>query len=455
MPRKCEKSKIDTWWKVILHTPELRQRILFTLGLLMVCRVGTYVPVPGVDPVELKQLMAEASTGIGGMVSMFTGGALGRMGIFALGIAPFVTASILIQLPLAMMPNLEFLKEANGRGARRVAELVNFATAGLALVQGYGLAVALEAGGLVLDPGWSFRISTTITIGAGTMFLLWLGRQITLRGIGNGISLIIVTGILSEMPAMVLALAEQEASGALNPATLVATLFIALCLVVLAVTMERAVRRIPIHHPGSRAGMKAAGEASSFMPVKVNPAGVTPVIFASSLLMLPVSIASFPGGQGVEGGSWLSALAAHLGPDQPLHYALFAALIVFFTYFHTAKVAFRTEEKAQAIRLQGGFVGGCKPGRATEEHLGQVVQRILVLGSAYLVLICLLPEILRSRFGMPFFVAGTSMLIVVVSLMEIVQQVQTNLLSHRYGELIEKSTLRRRRDGARRVLMRA
>ena len=447
MASAAEQMAANTSWSAFGQAKELRARIFFTLGLLIVYRVGTYIPVPGIDADQLRAFMEEAASGIGGILSMFTGGALGRMGIFALGIMPYISASIIIQLLGAMWEPLKQLKKEGEQGRKKLNQYTRYGTVVLATFQAYGMASGLEAGGLVTDPGLAFKASAVITLVGGTMFLMWLGEQITARGIGNGISLIIFVGIIAEVPA---ALAGFLAQGQeTNNWGLVLGVF-AMVIVIFAfvVFMERSLRKIHIQYPRRQVGMKVYDGGSSHLPIKVNPAGVIPAIFASALLLLPTTLSTFSGGG--NSGPVMSTLLAYFGPGQPLYLLFFTAMIVFFTFFYTREVAFKTDEVADNLKNQNGFVPGIRPGKRTQEYLDYVVTRILVLGSAYLALVCLLPEILRSQLSIPFYFGGTSVLIIVSVGMDTIQQIQSHLLAHQYEGLIEKSQLRGKRGGKKR-----
>ena len=430
-------------WGMLGKAKDLRQRIVFTLGLLIVYRLGTYIPVPGIDAFALREFMEQASAGIGGILTMFTGGALGRMGIFALGIMPYISASIIIQLMTAMVPALEQLKKEGEQGRKKINQYTRYGTVALALFQAYGLAASLEAGDLAHDPGWYFRAGVVITLVGGTMFLMWLGEQITQRGIGNGISLIIFVGIVAEIPGALAQFFASGRSGAISPIVIIGVIVMIVAVIAFVVFMERALRKIHIQYPRRQQGMKVYDAQSSHLPIKVNPAGVIPAIFASSLLLLPTTIATFSGQSDL--GPVMSTLLAYFGPGQPLYLLFFTAMIVFFAYFYTANVAFKTDEVAQNLKNQNGFIPGIRPGKKTEEHLDYIVARILVIGSAYLAAVCLLPEILRSQVAIPFYFGGTSVLIVVSVTMDTIQQIQSHLLAHQYEGLIEKSQLRGRK----------
>ncbi|SFP75074.1 protein translocase subunit secY/sec61 alpha [Tranquillimonas alkanivorans] len=431
-------------WGAFGKATELRGRILFTLGLLIVYRLGTYIPVPGIDGGALRDFMEQASTGIGGILNMFTGGAISRMGIFALGIMPYISASIIVQLLTAMVPQLEQLKKEGEQGRKKINQYTRYGTVFLATFQAYGLAMSLEAGDLAHDPGWFFRASCIITLVGGTMFLMWLGEQITQRGIGNGISLIIFVGIIAEVPAALAQFFASGRSGAISPVVIVGVLLMIVAVIAFVVFMERSLRKIHIQYPRRQVGMKVYDGGSSHLPIKVNPAGVIPAIFASSLLLLPTTLATFSGGQT---GPVMSTILAYFGPGQPLYLLFFGGMIVFFTYFYTHNVSFKTDDVADNLKNQNGFIPGIRPGKRTSEYLEYVVNRVLVLGSLYLAAVCLLPEILRSQLAIPFYFGGTSVLIVVSVTMDTIQQVQSHLLAHQYEGLIEKSQLRGKRRG--------
>jgi preprotein translocase subunit SecY len=439
MVSAVEQMAANTSWAALGKATELRNRILFTLGLLIVYRLGTFIPVPGIDGAALREFMAQAQTGIGGMLTMFTGGALGRMGIFALGIMPYITASIIIQLAAASVPALEQLKKEGEQGRKKINQYTRYGTVLLATFQAYGLSAGLEAGDLVTDPGVFFRASCVITLVGGTMFLMWLGEQITSRGIGNGISLIIFIGIVAELPAALAQFFASGRSGALSPAVIIGVIVMVIVTIGFVVFMERALRKVLIQYPRRQVGMKIMEGQNSHLPIKVNPAGVIPAIFASSLLMLPTTISTF---SGTTTNPVMSVIMAYFGPGQPLYLAFFTAMIVFFAYFYTHNVSFNTDDVADNLKNQNGFVPGIRPGKKTAEHLEYVVNRVLVLGSAYLAAVCLLPEVLRGQLGIPFYFGGTSVLIVVSVTMDTIQQVQSHLLAHQYESLIQKSQLR-------------
>ena len=445
MASAAEQMAANLSWSALGKATDLRARIFFTLGLLIVYRLGTYIPVPGIDGAALREFMQSAGAGIGGILNMFTGGAISRMGIFALGIMPYISASIIVQLLTAMVPSLEQLKKEGEQGRKKINQYTRYGTVFLATFQAWGIAVSIEAGGLAHDPGLFFKAACVITLVGGTMFLMWLGEQITARGIGNGISLIIFVGIVAEIPAALAQFLSQGRSGAISPAVIVGVIVMVVAVIAFVVFMERALRKIHIQYPRRQVGMKVYDGGSSHLPVKVNPAGVIPAIFASSLLLLPVTISTFSGQQT---GPIMSTVLAYFGPGQPLYLLFFTGMIVFFTYFYTYNVAFKVDDVAENLKNQNGFIPGIRPGKKTEEYLEYVVTRVMVLGAAYLAAVCLLPEILRSQFAIPFYFGGTSVLIVVSVTMDTINQVQSHLLAHQYEGLIEKSQLRgRKRTG--------
>ena len=386
-------------WSALGKATELRQRIFFTLGLLIVYRLGTFIPVPGIDAIALQQFMDDAQAGIGGILSMFTGGALSRMAIFTLGIMPYISASIVMQLLGSMWEPLKQLKKEGEQGRRKLNQYTRYGTVVLATAQAYGLAVSLEAGGLAANPGLFFQASTVITIVGGTMFLMWLGEQITARGIGNGISLIIFVGIIAEIPAALAQFLSQGRTGAISPAVIVGIILMLAVVLTFVVFMERSLRKIHIQYPRQQRGMKIYDGSTSHLPIKVNPAGVIPAIFASALLLLPTTISTFNGGSS---GPVMSTILALFGPGQPLYLIFFGGMIIFFTYFYTREVAFKTEDVAENLKNQNGFVPGIRPGKKTQEYLDYVVTRILVLGSGYLALVALLPEVIRAELAINY-----------------------------------------------------
>jgi preprotein translocase subunit SecY len=447
MASAAEQMAANLSWGMLGKATDLRQRIFFTIGLLMVYRLGTYIPVPGIDGQALREFMQQAGQGIGGMLNLFTGGAISRMGIFALGIMPYISASIIVQLLGTMYGPWQQLKKEGEQGRKKLNQYTRYGTVALAIMQGYGIAMSIQGGGLAHNPGFFFVASCVITLVGGTMFLMWLGEQITARGIGNGISLIIFVGIVAEIPAAIAQFFAQGRSGALSTPVILGVIVMVVAVIAFVVFMERALRKISILYPRRTVGMKVYEGGSSHLPIKVNPAGVIPAIFASSILLLPTTISTFSGSGTNPVLSWL---AANFGHGQPLYLVFFAAMIVFFAYFYTFNVSFKIDDVAENLKNQNASVPGIRPGKKTEEYLEYVVNRILVLGSAYLAAVCLLPEFLIAQAGIPFYFGGTSVLIVVSVTMDTIQQVQSHLLAHQYEALIEKSQLRgRKKPGAK------
>ncbi len=419
---------------------ELKKRIWFTLGALLVYRLGTYIPVPGIDPVAFAQFFEQQQGGIGGMLDLFTGGAVGRMAIFALTIMPYISASIIIQLMTTVSPHLEQLKKEGEQGRKQINQYTRYGTVLLATLQGYGIAVGLES--FAIDPGLFFRATTVITLVGGTIFLMWLGEQITARGVGNGISLIIFAGIVAELPAALVGTLELGREGALSPAIILALMIMVVGIIAFIVFVERAQRRLLVQYPKRQVGQKMYGGDSSHLPLKLNTAGVIPPIFASSLLLLPSTAANFSGG---DGAGWLAIITSWMSPGQPLYMTLYAAMIIFFCFFYTA-IVFNPDDTADNLKKYGGFIPGIRPGKRTAEYIDHVLTRLTVVGALYLTFVCLLPELLIYQYGIPFYFGGTSLLIVVNVTMDTVAQVQSHLLAHQYEGLIKKSKLR----GARR-----
>ncbi len=426
---------------------ELKKRIWFTLGCLVVYRLGTYVPLPGIDPAIMAQIFAQQRGGILGMFNMFAGGALERMSIFALGILPYISASIILQLMTAVSPTLEQLKKEGESGRKKINQYTRYLTVVLAAFQAWGMAIGLEAtsgpnGSAVIDPGWFFRITTVITVVGGTVFLMWLGEQITARGIGNGISLIIFVGIIAGLPSALAALLELGRTGAMSTLFILLLLAIAAAVITFIVFVERAQRRLVVQYPKRMVGgNRIFGGESSHLPLKLNTSGVIPAIFASSLLLLPATIGSFTGQGGPE---WLIVITSALGYGQPLHIAIYVALIVFFAFFYTS-IVFNPQETAENLKKHGGFIPGIRPGQRTAEYLDYVLTRLTAVGALYLAAVCVLPEILISQYAVPFYFGGTSLLIVVSVTMDTVAQIQSHLIAHQYEGLIRKARLRGRR----------
>jgi preprotein translocase subunit SecY len=419
---------------------ELKKRIWFTLGALLIYRLGTYIPLPGIDPEALRLAFERQAGGILGVFNMFAGGAVERMAIFALGIMPYISASIIVQLMTSVIPTLEQLKKEGEQGRKVINQYTRYGTVLLATIQAYGIAVGLEGSqGLVLDPGMFFRISTVITLVGGTMFLMWLGEQITARGIGNGISLIIFAGIVANLPSAISGTLELGRTGALSTGIILAIIVLALVLIAFIVFMERAQRRLLIQYPKRQVGNKMFQGDTSHLPLKLNTAGVIPPIFASSLLLLPATIAGFSNTENMP--DWASAILASLGHGQPLYMATFAALIIFFCFFYTA-IVFNPKDTADNLKRHSGFIPGIRPGERTAEYIDYVLTRITVVGALYMALVCLIPEFLISATGVPFYLGGTSLLIVVSVTLDTVAQIQGHLIAHQYEGLIKKSKLR-------------
>ncbi|HEX6011741.1 MAG TPA: preprotein translocase subunit SecY [Geminicoccaceae bacterium] len=431
---------------VFSKATELKKRLWFTLGCLIVYRLGTYIPLPGIDPEVMAQIFQQQRGGILGMFNMFAGGALERMSIFALGILPYISASIILQLMTAISPTLEALKKGGESGRKKINQYTRYLTVALAAFQAWGLAVGLEAmsgpaGSAVIDPGLFFRLTTVITIVGGTLFLMWLGEQITARGIGNGISLIIFVGIIAQLPSALASLLELGRTGAISPVFIIFFLLLAVGVIAFIVFMERAQRRILVQYPKRQQGNRMFGGESSHLPLKLNTSGVIPAIFASSLLLLPATVGGFAG---TGGPDWFVAISAALGYGQPLHLLLYVAMIIFFCFFYTS-IVFNPQETAENLRKNGGFVPGYRPGQRTAEYLDHVLTRLTTVGALYLAAVCVLPEILISQYAIPFYFGGTSLLIVVSVTMDTVAQIQSHLIAHQYEGLIKKARLRGRR----------
>jgi preprotein translocase subunit SecY len=425
---------------------ELKKRLLFAVAALIVYRIGTYIPIPGIDPVALAEVFDSQRNGVLGMFDVFSGGALSRMSIFALNIMPYISASIIIQLMTAISPQLEALKKEGPAGQKKINQYTRYGTVFLCLLQGYGIAVGMEsmtasAGSVVVEAGYAFRFTTVITILGGTMFLLWLGEQITARGIGNGISLIIWAGIVAELPSALFSTLELGRTGQLSTLVIMAVLAVAIATITLIVFVERAQRRILIQYPKRQHGNRAFEGGSQHLPLKLNTAGVIPAIFGSALLLMPVTVANFTAQGGPE---WLATAAAYLGRGQPVYMGLYMGLIVFFCFFYTA-IVFDPKDTADNLKKQGGFVAGIRPGARTAEYLDYVLTRLTTVGAIYMAAVCILPEILNTKFAIPFYFGGTSLLIVVSVTMDTVAQIQSHLVAHQYEGLIKKSKLRGRK----------
>ncbi|WEJ31896.1 preprotein translocase subunit SecY [Devosia sp. SD17-2] len=417
----------------------LQQRIWFTLGALLVYRLGTFIPVPGIDPDAFRATFEQSQQGIIGMFNMFSGGAVERMAIFALNLIPYITASIVVQVVSTASPRLEALKKEGEAGRRKMNQYTRYLAVLFCAVQAYGIAVGLEGSqGVVLNPGWFFRISTVITLVGGTMFLMWLGEQITARGVGNGISLIIFAGIVANLPATIAQTLELSRTGAIPGFAALGMIILALVVIAVIVFFERAQRRLLIQYPKRQVGNKMFQGDTSHLPLKLNTAGVIPVIFGSSLLLLPATIASFAA-QGNAPG-WLTTVTALLGRGQPLYLALFAFFIIFFAFFYTA-IVFNPTETADNLKRSGGFIPGIRPGERTAQHIDYVLTRITVAGAIYLTVVALIPEVMFSQLAVSQFIGGTSLLIMVTVTLDTVSQIQSHLVAQQYEGLLKKSRL--------------
>jgi preprotein translocase subunit SecY len=438
---------------VLAKATELKNRLWFTLGALIVYRIGSYVPVPGVDAAVMGEMLRQHGGGILGMFDMFTGGALGRMTVFALNIMPYISASIIVQLMSAAIPSWEALKKEGDSGRKKLNQYTRYLTLAIAIVQAYGIAIGLEsvrgsAGAAVVDPGMLFRLSCVITLVGGTMFLMWLGEQVTARGVGNGISLIIFAGIVANLPSAMISMLELGRTGALSTFFILFFLAAALAVIALVVFVERAQRRIPVQYPKRQVGNRMTGGESTHLPLKLNTSGVIPPIFASSLLLLPATVAGFS--TDATADTWLQWIANQLAHGMPAYMLLYMAMIIFFSFFYTA-VVFNPVETADNLKKYGGFVAGIRPGANTAEYFDRVLTRLTAVGALYLVVVCLIPELLISNYGVPFYFGGTSLLIIVTVTMDTVAQVQSHLFQHQYEGLIKKARLggRGQRGGAR------
>jgi preprotein translocase subunit SecY len=422
---------------------ELKKRIWFTLAALVVYRLGTYIPMPGINPEALAQTFKQAQGGILGLFNMFSGGAVGRLAIFALNIMPYISASIIIQLLTSLSPQLEALKKEGEAGRKVLNQYTRYLTVVLAVFQAYGISVGLESssGNVVLQPGLFFRISTVITLTGGTLFLMWLGEQITSRGIGNGSSLIIFAGIVAGLPTAFVNMLDLGRQGAISTGLIFAVIVMSVAVVAFCVFMERAQRRLLINYPKRQSGNRVYEAQTSFLPLKLNTSGVIPPIFASSLLLLPTTIASFSQNNGTGA---IGLMSNFLGHGQPLYMVLYVAMIVFFAFFYTA-IVFNPQETADNLKKHGGIILGIRPGERTANYIDTILTRITVIGAAYLAIICLIPEILVSSASLPYYFGGTSLLIVVSVTMDTVAQINGHLLAHQYEGLIKKSKLRGKR----------
>jgi preprotein translocase subunit SecY len=445
MASAAEQLAANINFSAFAKATELKNRLWFTLGALVIYRLGTYIPLPGIDPQILQDVFNRNAGGILGMVDMFSGGALGRMTIFALNIMPYISASIIVQLLTAVSPQLESLKKEGEVGRKKLNQYTRYGTVFLAAIQAYGIAVGLEGSGgggrsPVIDPGLFFRLTTVVTLTGGTVFLMWLGEQITARGVGNGISLIIFSGIVARLPQALASLLELGRTGAMSYVAVIFFLVMAVAVITFIVFMERAQRRILVQYPKRQVGNKMFGGEASHLPLKLNTSGVIPPIFASSLLLLPATFASFSASQ--EG--ILAEIGGYIGRGHPVYIIAYVALIIFFCFFYTA-IVFNPTETADNLRKYGGFVPGYRPGKTTADYLDYVLTRLTVVGSLYLAGVCVLPEILVNQYSLPFYFGGTSLLIVVSVTMDTVAQIHSHLLAHQYEGLIKKAKLRGRR----------
>ena len=425
---------------------ELKNRLWFTVLALMVFRLGTFIPLPGIDPHILSDIFARNANGILGMFNMFAGGALERMTIFALNIMPYISASIILQLGQSVVPSLAALKKDGEAGHRKITHYTKMLTVLITIIQGYGIAVGLEgmtgsAGvSAVVNPGFVFKFTTIVSLVGGTMFIVWLGDQITSRGVGNGSSLIITVGIIANIPGALAQTFELGRVGSMPLSVMAMLLVMVLGLIYVIVLVERAQRKITIQYPKRQMGARMMSSENSHLPLKINPTGVIPPIFASSLLLLPITIANF---SAENGPSWVQTLSQLLGHGQPLYLSLYAALIIFFAFFYTA-IVFNPEETAENLKKHGGFIAGIRPGKNTADYLDYVITRLTVLGAAYLTALCILPEVLISKLSVPFVLGGTTLLIVVQVTMDFVGQLQSHLIAYQYEGLIKKAALANR-----------
>ena len=419
----------------IAQSGDLKNRVIFTILILAIYRFGTFVPLPGIDPDQLKIMMEGNQKGLLGMFNVFAGGAVSRMAIFALGIMPYISSAIIVQLLTGVSDYFKNLKSQGEIGRKKITQITRYGTVLLATIQGYGLSVGLEASsGLVINPGAFFKISTVTTIVAGTVFLMWLGEQITQRGIGNGISLIIFSGIVAEIPRALVTTFELGRTGAISTVMIIFIFILLIATIMFVVFMERALRKILINYPKRQMGNKMYGGESSHLPLKINTAGVIPAIFASALLLLPVTMSNF----NFSSNETVTSFASYFTQGQPLYMLLYAAGIIFFTFFYTS-ITFNPVETAENLRKYGGFVPGIRPGESTAIYIEQILTRLTTIGALYLTLVCLMPEFLISRYPIPFYLGGASILIVVVVAIDTVTQIQTRLMSAQYEQLIKKT----------------
>lgn len=433
-------NKSSTSQAVTNRYGDLWRRLAFLLGALVVYRIGAHIPVPGIDPVRLAELFQSQKGGILGVFNLFSGGALSRFTLFALGIMPYISSSIIMQLLTIAVPSLEALKKEGEAGRRKITQYTRYGTVGLALFQGIGIAVALESqAGLVLDPGMMFRFVTVMTLLTGTMFLMWLGEQITERGLGNGISIIIFAGIAAGLPSALGNLLELVRTGSIHPVSALFICFLAVAVTAFVVFVERGQRKILVNYAKRQVGNKVYGGQSSHLPLKLNMAGVIPPIFASSIILFPATAANWFGS--ADGVSWLKDVASKLAPGQPVYVMLYAVAIIFFCFFYTALV-FNSRETADNLKKSGAFVPGIRPGDQTARYIDKVLTRLTFVGAIYITLVCLLPEFLILKWNVPFYFGGTSLLIIVVVAMDFMAQVQAYVMSHRYEGLLKKANFK-------------
>jgi preprotein translocase subunit SecY len=419
---------------------DLKRRLIFLVLALIVFRIGTHIPVPGIDPVELSKLFDSQGGGILNMFNMFSGGALSRFSVFALGIMPYISASIIMQLLTVVSPQLEALKKEGEAGRRKITQYTRYGTVALALFQAIGISIALESQqGLVIDPGMMFRFVTVVTLVGGTMFLMWLGEQITERGIGNGISLIIFAGIVAGLPGAIGGTLELQRTGAMSIAALLFIIALVILVTFFVVFVERGQRKILVNYAKRQVGNKLYGGQSSHLPLKLNMAGVIPPIFASSIILFPATAAGWFGQS--DKMVWLKDIGAALAPGQPLYTLLYAAAIIFFCFFYTALV-FNSKETADNLKKSGAFVPGIRPGEQTARYIDKILMRLTLVGAAYITAVCLLPEFLHMRWNVPFYFGGTSLLIIVVTTMDFMAQLQAYLMSHQYESLLKKANFK-------------
>jgi preprotein translocase subunit SecY len=419
---------------------DLQKRIWFTIIALIVYRVGTFIPIPGIDPARFAEAFSQQAGGILGMFNTFSGGAVERMAIFALNVMPYISASIIMQLMSTSVPSLERLKKEGEVGRKQINQYTRYLTLLLAVVQSYGIAVSLQTGGIATDPSFFFIASTVITLTGGTMFLMWLGEQVTARGVGNGVSLIIMAGIVAELPRTIMQTLALARTGDVNIFGVFMLTVVLLGVIVFVVFIERSQRRLVVQYPKRQQGNRMFMGESSFLPLKINTAGVIPPIFASSLLMLPQTIIGFMG-MNQNAPEWVNTMQAYIGYGQPGHMALYGLGIIFFCFFYTS-IVFNPEETADNLRKYGGFLPGIRPGKKTAEYLDYVLTRLTVIGAAYITAVCLLPEILITTYSVPFYLGGTSILIVISVTLDTVAQIQSHLVAHQYEGLIKRSKLR-------------